>query len=105
MKERNKLRVIIKSNKRTFSDEIDLQEEKLHFNECVSNGANPHLEKITFEHYIRPIKGRLNDLDKYNQLNSEAHFIFGYFECLFQSDNCPQWISKDDEFEVANERA
>lgn len=59
------MKLIIKSEKNTFLEEINIDEEKEHFDECVKNGANPHLEKITFEHYSRPVKDTLSNIHKY----------------------------------------
>ena len=90
------MKLIIRSNGREFSEEIDLAEVREHYAECVANGANPHLEKISFEQYTCPAMGKIVAMDSFNG----KHFIFGHLETLFQSDQCPQWIKKDDEFEL-----
>ena len=90
------MKLIIKSEKRRYEEEIDVTDIKEHFEECQGNGANPHLEKLSFKEYTKPVTDVLSNVHKYNG----NHFIFGYLECLFQSDHCPRWIENEDTFEV-----
>ena len=90
----NKIIVRVSNGKQTYEEDVT-QEVIEHFEECVSNGANKHLEKIKFEHYTRPIKEDLTiakSLDKYNHSDKNAHFIFGWLDCFSQSSHVPEWI-------------
>lgn len=89
-----KVLVRITDGKRTYEENVTEEEQK-YFKEISTNGANPEIEKMSFEHWTRPIKEDLMDnqsLDKYNTCDQNAHFIFGWMECFSQSDNVPQWI-------------
>jgi len=57
-----------------------------YFIELQTNGANKHIERITWEHWTRPIKCELSEINKFNKADDNAHFIFGYIESLAQSD-------------------
>lgn len=80
--------VEITDGRRTYSEKLDMKEEKEKWNEWVTNGANPHLEKMKFEHYYRPIKCTFDTIEKYNG----DHFIFGWHECFIQSDDISGWM-------------
>lgn len=89
----------------TYEEDVTKQETE-HYDECVSNGANKHLEKIPFSHYTRPIKESLvtNTLDKYNQCDENSHFIFGWMEAFSQGDDVAEWMrdTKELTIEVIN---
>ena len=102
-----KVLVKITDGKRAYSENVT-DEQKEHFDECQSNGANSWLEKMTFEHYTRPIKESImerNSLDKYNETDENAHFVFGWMECFSQGDDVPEWVREAKELwiEVTNE--
>ena len=102
----SKVIVRISNGKQTYEEDVT-KEEKEHYNECVSNGGNRWLEKITFEHYTRPIKESLmgDTLDQYNQCDENTHFIFGWMESFFQGDDVADWMrdSKELYIEVVND--
>lgn len=67
--------------------EVEQSSIREHFDECKGNGANPHLNDVTFEQYIRPLAPfNADNIDKYNGTD---HFIFGEFETRGQSDSGP----------------
>lgn len=74
--------------------------QKEYFKTISTNGANPDVENKTFEWWVRPIKSNASDLEKYNKRDGNGHFIFGWFECLAQSDDVPQWMYDADELEI-----
>ena len=61
------------------------------FEEAKRNGANPQLEPISFEDYVRPISKVQLKNNTFKEYNGN-HFIYGWFELLIQSDYCPPWI-------------
>jgi hypothetical protein len=75
----------------SYSEQVDLDEQHEMWEEWVTNGANPDLEKMTFEHFHREVEFPLNQLNQYNG----SHFIFGFLESLWQSDNCPSFMYDD----------
>ena len=91
--------IIISNQSMVYGENIcgeDYRSIEAYFQECKSNGSNPHLENMTFEYYIRPIgKTRLKN-ETFKEYNGN-HFIYGWFEGLIQSDNCPQWIYANQE--------
>lgn len=99
----NKISVTIRAGKRSYIEEIDMEVQKEMWNEWTTNGANPDLEKMTFEDFHRPIKFIWKDR-KEDQYNGN-HFIYGWLECFCQSDDVPEWMreSKEMEVEVKNE--
>jgi len=68
-----------------WQEELD-KDAAEYFEELQTNGANPHIEKITWEHWTRPIECHLGEIGQFNVEGSNAHFIFGYLESLWQSD-------------------
>lgn len=100
-----KIIVKISNGEQTYEEDVT-KEQREHYNECISNGANKHLEKITFKHYTRPIRETLmkNSLDKYNRCNRNAHFIFGWMEAFSQGDDVADWMRNPKELfiEVIN---
>ena len=100
-----KIIVRISNGEQTYEEDVT-KEQREHYNECVSNGANRWLEKITFKHYTRPIKESLtgNILSKYNQCDENSHFIFGWMEAFSQGDDVANWMrdSKELYIEVVN---
>ena len=73
---------------RSYTEQVDLDDEREMWEEWTTNGANPHLEGVTFEQYHSPL-----DISekKVNDLNGR-HFIFGFLESLYQSDRCPSFL-------------
>jgi len=99
-----KVIVHIQSGIRGYSEDVtDMQKE--YFQTISTNGANPDVENKTFEWWVRPIKSKATDLEKYNTRDDNAHFVFGWFESFSQSDNVPQWMydAEELEIEVTNE--
>lgn len=80
--------VEITNGKKTYSEKLDMKKEKEEWNEWTTNGANPHLEKITFDYYHRPITCNFDSIEKYNG----NHFIFGWHESFIQSDDVSGWM-------------
>lgn len=99
------MKVIVKvsAGKRSYSEDVT-DEQKEYFQEISTNGANPKMEDKTLEWWVRPIKCKASEVDKYNS-GDDSHFIFGWFECFAQSDNVPQWVydAEELELEVVNE--
>lgn len=97
------IRVSIKNGKNEFVENIfgeDLQEYFDYFKELQTNGANPELEKMTIDEWFCPVKFCLKDIDEF----SGKHFIFGFIECLLQSENRPIQIGYDNDIvEVRHE--
>jgi len=99
-KEKTRIFVKITDGKRTHSEDVT-EEQKEYFEEISTNGANPDVEGKTFEWWVRPIKSKATDLDKYNTRDDNAHFIYGWFESFAQSDNVPQWMyDADDNLQI-----
>lgn len=101
----SKIIVRISNGEQTYEEDVT-KEQREHYNECISNGTNRWLEKITFKHYTRPIKESLtgNILSKYNQCDENSHFIFGWMEAFSQGDDVANWMrdSKELYIEVVN---
>ena len=76
----------IRCGGRSVSEIIDLEEEEEHFNDSY----HPD-ETLTFDHWTRSVK-----VDDINIVNGN-HLLFGYVECLFQSDASPVMFLKGDE--------
>jgi len=93
---KDKITVTIRDDKHEYSEIIkdeDLNNLMEEFEECKNNGANPQLEKITFEEYTRDISFNWNKENMYN-LNGN-HFIFGWLECFEQLDDIVvRWMYK-----------
>jgi hypothetical protein len=69
---------------------VDLDAIREHYDECVSNGANPHLEKIPFGEYISALPAfRAKDIHQF----SGKHFIFGEIESLKSDPNLWYFVS------------
>ena len=64
------------------------EEAREYFDECVSNGANSHLMKLGWDEWTKEIIIRHREMDELNG----KHFLFGWLESFFQSDNVPSWM-------------
>lgn len=85
--------ISITREKREYKEDVT-DEAKEHFDECVSNGANPHLVKLGWDEWTKEIivnKRQLEDLNG-------KHFLFGWIESFMQSDDCPDWMHNDTNF-------
>lgn len=82
-----RLIVSITSGKRECKEDVT-EETKEHFDECVSNGVNPHLVKLGWDEWIREVIIKHRDID---QLNGK-HFLYGWVESFLQSDDVPAWV-------------
>ena len=81
----------------TYTEDVT-EDQKESFEECSTNGANPWLNN--FKRYTRSLiefelKTKL--IEQYNTTDKNAHFIFGWCECFFQSDNAPNWMYESEE--------
>lgn len=79
----------ISDGRRTYSEKIDLEEQKEiemeergYFNE---------------EEYIPLVAFHMSDISRLNGV----HFIFGWLECFMQSDDVPMWVRESDELMVS----
>lgn len=70
-------------------EELDMKEQKEYFKELQTNGANPDIEKITWDEWMMPVRIRHEDIQIWNK---KPHFIYGWWESFLQSDNVPQWL-------------
>ncbi len=98
-----KIRIVITCGKRSYSeilDEKDISKLKDHLDECKSNGYNPHLKDISFDHYVRPIPETNMDSHNFNK----DHFILGWMESLYQSDRAPHLLDYDQDQSVTTFR-
>ena len=89
----NRLIVSITRGKREYKEDVT-EEAREDFDECVSNGANPHLVKLGWEEWTKEIIVNEKEL---NDLNGR-HFLYGWIESFMQSDECPNWIHRFDGF-------
>ena len=85
------MKIIFKQDENIYIEQININEYREIWDEWILNKSNPHLEKITFEQYMCPLKTFSNLIHIFNN-NPYNHFVFGYFECLYQSYVCPLWI-------------
>ena len=89
-----RIRVTMSSGHRKAVEELTesyFNRIKDNFDEYKTNGHNSHLKDVSFEEYIRPVS-----IDWSNSKALEAlkdHFLYGYIECLFQSEDSPgMWL-------------
>jgi hypothetical protein len=68
----------------------DISDLREHHNECQTNGSNPWLENLSFEHIWRSITFKLDDIRQYKTTDSNHHGIFGWHECIEQDRETPQ---------------
>lgn len=86
MKKEYELWAGIRSDTFEYAEKVDIEEEREHFEECKGNGANPHLDNVSFEENIAPGKWTNEELDNINGI----HFLYGWMECIGQrSDGSP----------------
>lgn len=93
------IKITISNGKKGYSDTIPyLGDEKKYYDELVSNGANPDIEKIKYEQFVAPLEYQIRSSKDFSKLQDKypCHFIFGYLECLSQSDECPVWLYLDE---------
>lgn len=76
----------ISNGRKTYSEKIDLEEQK------EIEGENFNEEK-----YI-PLKAF--PMSEISMLNG-VHFIFGWWECFMQSDDVPMWVVEAEELMVS----
>lgn len=90
-----KILVKITDGKRTYIEDVT-EEEKESFELYSANGWNSGL--TDFKKYTRSLpefKLKTDLLEQYNTVDEKAHFIFGWCESFFQSDNVPDWMWGD----------
>ncbi len=68
----------------------DLDDLLEHFEECRTNGSNNYL--TSFENFVRPVELCLEDIELFNERDDNHHMIFGHYESLQQSYNCPHFL-------------
>ena len=85
----NRLIVSITRGKREYKEDVT-EEAREDFDECVSNGANPHLVKLGWEEWTKEIIVNEKELSDLNG----RHFLYGWIESFMQSDECPNWINR-----------
>ena len=83
----NRLFVEITKGKRAYKEDVT-EEAREYFDECVSNGANSHLMKLGWDEWTKEIIIIHREMDELNG----KHFLFGWLESFFQSDNVPSWM-------------
>lgn len=86
----NRLIISIAKGKREYKEDVT-EEASEHFEECVSNGANPHLVKLGWDEWTKETIVSKKEIDGLNG----KHFLYGWIESFMQSDDYPRWI--DDE--------
>ncbi|OGD52538.1 hypothetical protein A3K80_09135 [Candidatus Bathyarchaeota archaeon RBG_13_38_9] len=92
--------VEITDGKRTYSEDVT-EEQKESFEECSAHDLNPWL--TSFDSYTREISWHESTTDWLNQFNTadeNAHFIYGWFECLSQSSNVPEWMYEAESLKI-----
>lgn len=84
------VRITARKGKQSYSytESVDLEDEREMWEEWTTNGANPQLERFTFEQYHSPLKINQTEVALFNG----NHFIFGFMECLGQGENCPPFL-------------
>lgn len=95
-----KIIVEITDGKRTYSEDVT-EEEKKSFEECSAHDINPWL--ISFESYTRELPW--NDFTtkwvaQFDTTDENAHFISGWCDCFFQSDNVPEWMWESESLKI-----
>lgn len=86
-----KIIVIITDGKKTYSEDVTEDQEE-YFKE-IDNGINPDV--ILFEQWTRELKPfpfTTIEISKYNTINENCHFIYGWAECFSQADDIPGWM-------------
>lgn len=78
------------------------QNQKKYYKEITTNGANPHIEGLLFERWVRPIQDNCNihSLEKYNVRSNDAHFIYGWYEAFIQSNRFAEWMLNNDNLKI-----
>lgn len=91
-----KIMVRITDGKRTYIEDVT-EEEKESFELYSANGWNSG--ETDFKRYTRSLPEfnlETNLLEKYNTVDGNAHFIFGWCERFLQSDDVPGWMYDPD---------
>lgn len=91
------MKVSVTNGSKTYIDQPDWVCDS--FYEAQGNGANPHLEAMTFKEYTRPVCFNAKEIDQFNQPGG-YHFIFGWWECFCQSDDVPGWMHEADSLTI-----
>jgi hypothetical protein len=89
-----KITIAIFDRKHDYRENIEGNDYDALFNdfkECQDNGANPILEKMTFEEWTQPLVQIKWCNERLARLNGK-HFIFGWLECFAQSDKMTDWM-------------
>lgn len=86
----NKVTIILKGGEHQYKENLDLAMEREMWDEWSTNGANPWTLLTSFEKLHRPIKVTADQLDQFNKADENQHFIYGWIECLCQSDDAPR---------------
>lgn len=58
------------------------------------------LELSNSPSFFREIETTSDDLENFNTSNSNAHFIYGWFESFAQSDNIMEWLYEADKIYI-----
>ncbi len=91
-----KVIVEVRVGPRMYAEEIDLEDQREYYEELRTNGHNPRIERITFDHWVRPVTFDEKDIGQFNKDDADAHFIFGYWESLCQGDHAPRNLYEED---------
>jgi len=103
----NNLKLMLTWNDRQYSRVYkgqDLEDMRAHYQECLTNGANPYLRTMSFGYTVRDLYGeRLSYIKKFNATDANYHVVFGLIECLEQSNDFPSWLdeAKPEDVEVS----
>src|ERR1035437_1296094 len=89
--------ITITNETKTYSERLNYKEYEEEFKKAKSNGSNQELENINFLDYCKEVVFEWND--KNLQEFNGNHLIYGYLECLDQSDDIPIWIVEAEENE------
>jgi hypothetical protein len=85
-----KIRVTITtSSERQLVLLVDEESYREYYQELTTNGANPRMVGVSFEGYMRPLKVDEAGLEALNH-GRPPHFLFGFIESFYQSDEMPQ---------------
>lgn len=97
-----KIFVQIRDDKREYAETIegeDLSSLEADFAECQGSGANPQLEKLTFNEWTKTITCLFLNEDEFKSLNG-THFIYGWVENFLQSENVMPWMLKAEKLRI-----
>ena len=91
-----KIRVTITTaNEHQLVLPVDEASYREYYEELTTNGANPRMNGVSFEEYMQPVKVDEQGLEAINH-QPHGHFLFGFIESFFQSDEMPpSWWEKN----------